>query len=149
MRVVGVMMTSRNGGVCSLPDSVEMFRCMTGGSEGGLFAIDPHLRSPRETHHRHCGDGGWLFGVAAGVASGGRSTARRGTSSFDLAFRGSRVPSLKQCKRQKLFDSPSSPPFPASASKAQVSGLLVFFPQTKVTRKVFLHPAAGSPPIFL
>jgi len=33
--------------------------------------------------------------------------------------------------------------------QAQVSGFFVFFPQMKVTRKVFLHPIAGSPPIFL
>src|SRR5262245_17752545 len=115
--------------------------------------------SERAAHrHCHCGDEGWVFVVGAG-ASWGRSTARRAPepyaprspvpSCFDFAFRRSCGPSLKQCKRQKLFVSPSSPPLPASASKAQVSGFFVFFPQTKVTRKAFLHPAAGSPPIFL
>src|SRR5215468_9322134 len=100
--------------------------------------------------HRHChgGDGGWVLGVAVGVVSVGRSTVRRDFSSFDFAFRRSRGPSLRQCRRQKLFGSPSSPPLPASASRAQVSGFL-FFPQTKVTRKAFLHPAAGSPPMSL
>ena len=83
--------------------------------------------------HRHChgGDGGWVLGVAVGVVSVGRSTVRRDFfSSFDFAFRGSRDPSLRQCRRQKLFGSPSSPPLPASASRAQVSEFFVFFPQT-------------------
>ena len=81
--------------------------------------------------HRHChgGDGDWVFGVTAGAVSGGRSAARRVPSSFGFAFRRSRAPSLKQCRRQKLFASPSSPPLPASASRAQVCGF-VFFPQT-------------------
>src|SRR5262249_44046965 len=82
--------------------------------------------------HRHChgGDSGWVLGVAVGVVSVGRSTVRRDFSSFDFAFRRSRDPSLRQSTRQKLFGSPSSPPLPASASRAQVSGFFVFFPQT-------------------
>src|SRR5262245_38684200 len=82
--------------------------------------------------HRHChgGDDGWVLGVAVGVVRVGRLTVRRDFSSFDFAFRRSRDPSLRQCRRQKLFGSPSSPPLPASASRAQVSGFFVFFPQT-------------------
>src|SRR5215831_14575500 len=73
----------------------------------------------RGAAHRHChGGGGWGFSV--GAVTGGRSTARRGPPSFGFALGRSREPSLKQCRRQKLFSSPSSPPFPASASKAQV-----------------------------
>ena len=54
--------------------------------------------------HRHChgGDGGWVLGVVVGVVSVGRSTVRRDFSSFDFAFRRSRDPSLRQCRRQKL-----------------------------------------------
>jgi hypothetical protein len=36
----------------------------------------------------HCGDGDWVFGVAAGAADGGRSTARRVPSSFNFTLRG-------------------------------------------------------------
>ena len=98
------------------------------GRRLGVLELEPVLW---RAAHRHChgDDGDWVFGVAPGAVSGGPSTARRVPSSFGFAFRRSREPSVKQCRRQKWFASPSSPPMPASASKSQVSGFL-FFPQT-------------------